>query len=210
MQSTTVLPKLQRIPRSDDPTFLTETGMVLDDIHESPTLISGTDYVSDITKSVTSPVHSINHEYKSIVGSVTSWLPHNSKIVDNIPQNCEEPTEIPRPQYVEFLAGRKFLVIPKHNFMSVSSSMTASAAARTVPKISNDVKINQSVSTPESQIAYTDPDPVTKPTSESPSKPENSFVPEDREVVERSQPADYVEMDKETREDFKIMDRNQE
>ncbi|ERL88149.1 hypothetical protein D910_05537 [Dendroctonus ponderosae] len=59
---------------------------------------------------------------QSLVGAVTSWLPHNVKIVDN-----PEATEAPRPQYVEYLAGRKFLVIPKHNFMSVSGSSTSRA-----------------------------------------------------------------------------------
>ncbi|KAH1022092.1 hypothetical protein HUJ04_011542 [Dendroctonus ponderosae] len=59
---------------------------------------------------------------QSLVGAVTSWLPHNVKIVDN-----PEATEAPRPQYVEYLAGRKFLVIPKHNFMSVSGSSISQA-----------------------------------------------------------------------------------
>lgn len=61
-------------------------------------------------------------ECQSLVGAVTSWLPHNVKIVDN-----PETTEAPRPQYVEYLAGRKFLVIPKHNFMSVSGSSISRA-----------------------------------------------------------------------------------
>jgi hypothetical protein len=67
-------------------------------------------------------------ETKSLVGSVTSWLPHSSTIqVDNMQRNKEnEPVEAPRPQYVEYLAGRKFLIIPKHNVVSVSPTSVQS------------------------------------------------------------------------------------
>lgn len=61
------------------------------------------------------------------MGSVTSWLPHNVKII-----NAEEPGVAPRPQYVEYLGGRKFLVIPKHNYMSVSSSGGMSKPEETI------------------------------------------------------------------------------
>lgn len=211
VQSTTVLPKLQRIPRSDDPTFLTETDQAPDDIDEMPSLIPGPDLIPETTKSVTSPIQSTVNEYKSIVGSVTSWLPHNSKIVDNIPQNCEEPTEVPRPQYVEFLGGRKFLVIPKHNFMSVSPTVATSAVTRTgIPKIPDNLNINKTSINPENLTADAEPDPVIKPTSESPSKPENSHVPEDSEVIERTEPVDDAEMDKKSSEDFKNVDTNEE
>ncbi|KAJ8975060.1 hypothetical protein NQ317_005777 [Molorchus minor] len=66
-------------------------------------------------------------ENKSLVGSVTTWLPHNSKIVENLHRTNDEPTEAPRPQYLEILGGRKFLVIPKHNFMSVSPTVAVTA-----------------------------------------------------------------------------------
>lgn len=55
------------------------------------------------------------------MGAVTTWLPHNVKLINS----SEEPTEVLRPQYLEFLGGRKYLVIPKHNFMSVSSATSS-------------------------------------------------------------------------------------
>lgn len=211
MQSATVLPKLQRIPRPDDPPFLREIDSNTDELPEMPTLIPRPDHVPETPKSVTPPLQSTISETKPIVGSVTTWLPHNSKIVDNIQPNCEEPTEVPRPQYVEFLAGRKFLVIPKHNFMSVSPTVAASAVTKTaISKISENLQMNIPSITSENFAPDPDLDPVTKPTSESPSKPENSQTPEAMEVDVISQHVATMEMDEKTGEDAIISDRNAE
>lgn len=209
MQSTTVLPKLQRIPRPDDSTFLTDTDTTVDEIQEMPTLYPETDRVSETPKSVTPPTiqSTLSENNKSIVGSVTTWLPHNSKIVDNIQQKFEEPTEVPRPQYVEFLAGRKFLVIPKHNFMSVSPTVAVSAVAKiSVSNISNNLQMNMPTVEPECLAPDPDPDPVTKPTSKSPAKPENSQTPEAMEV-DTSETNTSMEMDEKS---SRIMDKNEE
>ncbi|XP_066252805.1 uncharacterized protein [Euwallacea similis] len=103
--ASTTLPKLQRIPRTDssDPPNLQS-------IPAPPPLVK-------VNKTVEGPpIQQPSEGCKSLVGSVTSWLPHNSKIV-----NSEEPAEAPKPQNIEYIGGRKFLVIPKHNVMSVSS-----------------------------------------------------------------------------------------
>lgn len=69
----------------------------------------------------TQPVKTI--ESKSIVGSVTSWLPHSSTIQVEQKNKGNQPVEAPRPQYLEYLAGRKFLIIPKHNVVSISPTV---------------------------------------------------------------------------------------
>lgn len=69
----------------------------------------------------TQPVKTI--ESKSIVGSVTSWLPHSSTIQVEQRNKENQPVEAPRPQYLEYLAGRKFLIIPKHNVVSISPTV---------------------------------------------------------------------------------------
>lgn len=209
MQSANVLPKLQRIPRPDDPTFLTETNQNLPVPNEFPeilNIVAKPEQLPETPKSVTPPPQT-NNENKSIVGSVTTWLPHNSKIVDS-QQNCEGPIEAPRPQCVEFLAGRKFLVIPKHNFMSVSPTVAASAVSRvTVSKLIKDSE--KTVSGNTSENLAPDPDLVTKPTLESPAKPENSQTPESMEV-EESNHIITRELDAKINETGKISAENEE
>ncbi|XP_068906166.1 uncharacterized protein [Tenebrio molitor] len=125
----TVLPTLQRIPRPGDSPqqeIATPGGVV----PNMPRLLPLPKVAKDApppprqTKNVTQTAT----ETKSLVGSVTSWLPHSSTIqVDNMQRNKEnEPVEAPRPQYVEYLAGRKFLIIPKHNVVSVSPTSVQS------------------------------------------------------------------------------------
>ncbi|KAL1489687.1 hypothetical protein ABEB36_013628 [Hypothenemus hampei] len=108
-------PKLQRIPRPDS-VIATQNQSPQD----LPTSESLTESNTEFTKAGQFQEGSIVGP-KSLVGSVTSWLPHNVKIINN-----QEPSEVSRPQYVEYLGGRKFLVIPKHNFMSVSSRSSVS------------------------------------------------------------------------------------
>ncbi|XP_049825722.1 uncharacterized protein LOC109595867 isoform X2 [Aethina tumida] len=98
-------PKTPRIPRGDDENV------------EMSNFISRPEIMPNISETS-----------KSLVGSVTTWLPHNSKIIDNFPRNNGESQDTLKPQYLEIIAGRKFLVIPKHNFMTVSPSVGATAS----------------------------------------------------------------------------------
>ncbi|XP_044253918.1 uncharacterized protein LOC123004636 isoform X2 [Tribolium madens] len=115
-----VLPTLQRIPRpGDSPQRDTS---ISGGVPNMPRLLP---LPKDVpTKQSKNPTQTAT-ETKSLVGSVTTWLPHSSTIqVDNMRNKENEPIEAPRPQYVEYLAGRKFLIIPKHNVVSVSPTVT--------------------------------------------------------------------------------------
>lgn len=143
---------------------------------------------------------------KSLVGSVTSWLPHNVKIV-----NSEEPTEAPRPQYVEYLAGRKFLVIPKHNFMSVSSSnslpqseslihTSAALQPTAVPSSSASLGPNFSSSSPNTPQTPSSPkEAPSKPSEEVPEIKKEPLSPVKEDEQEHSNPmeVDDIETKKE-------------
>ncbi|XP_050300871.1 proteoglycan 4-like [Anthonomus grandis grandis] len=114
-------PKLHRIPRPDslDPIpILTPAIDVPTTSRDSPPLA--------VTSPIGSPPiispppltpKSLGSPTRSLVGSVTSWLPQNVKLV-----GTSEVSQTPRPQYVEYIGGKKYLVIPKHNVMAVSSS----------------------------------------------------------------------------------------
>ncbi|CAG9762205.1 unnamed protein product [Ceutorhynchus assimilis] len=62
----------------------------------------------------------------SLVGGLTSYHPHNVQIVNNA-----EPTIMSRPQIIEYINGRRFMIIPKYNYMSVSSNTSHSDDAST-------------------------------------------------------------------------------
>nr|XP_023012278.1 nascent polypeptide-associated complex subunit alpha, muscle-specific form [Leptinotarsa decemlineata] len=169
--STTTLPKLQRIPRPGDTTPLPHIEPTAPNpLPELPKLTPRPVQLPVIvTQAVKATEQSSGSENRSLVGSVTTWLPHNSKIVES---TNEELTEASRPQYVEFLGGRKFLVIPKNNFMSVSPTVAATAVT------SPDVEV---VPTDSARLG-SEPVPEIKVEPESPSKPENSQMPEAMEV----------------------------
>ncbi|XP_056630900.1 uncharacterized protein LOC130441305 [Diorhabda sublineata] len=137
-------PKLQKIPKLNEPiTHLTQP-----------------------PKSKSCNELKNNDEESFLVGSLTTWLPHNSKIIDNTHQVNETSNDVgtPRPQYVEYLAGRKFLVIPKQNFISVSPRLAA-AAVTSVEE--NPINLD-SASLGSNQLFEIKNEP------DSPSKPENS------------------------------------
>ncbi|KAJ3659214.1 hypothetical protein Zmor_010915 [Zophobas morio] len=140
----TVLPTLQRIPPdSPQPEATTPGG-----VPNMPRLLP----LPKVAKDAPPPLKPTKNnpqnitETKSLVGSVTSWLPHSSTIqVDNMQRNKEnEPAEAPRPQYVEYLAGRKFLIIPKHNVVSVSPTSVPSKQKQ-LNFIENDCVSNDEV-----------------------------------------------------------------
>ncbi|KAJ8943639.1 hypothetical protein NQ318_005640 [Aromia moschata] len=213
IQSTT-LPKLQRIPRTGDTPFSQESDLKSDQLPELPRLTPRPTPVQSLPKVALDPpaIQPAPTESKSLVGSVTTWLPHNSKIVENIQRTNEEPTEAPRPQYVEFLGGRKFLVIPKHNFMSVSPTVAVTATSK--PDNNNvigDVVETTTVPTDSASLGP-DPDITVKPEPESPSKPENSQTPEAMEVdsVPVSELATKMEVEQKPAEDTNIVDEKSE
>ncbi|XP_060530269.1 uncharacterized protein LOC132704344 [Cylas formicarius] len=163
------MPKLQRIPRADDVAAATAEPL----LPEMPKL---TPRPADPL-----PVASEAAVAKSsLVGSVTTWLPQNVKIV-----NGAEPAEAPRPQYLEFMGGRKFLVIPKHNYMSVSSNMAArtaegerpAAAAPELPDAADAEQFSLDVK--------------VEPTS--PSKPESSQSEEAMDAAKSDAPPPNIE-----------------
>lgn len=108
-----------------------------------PSLLSTVPKFIKVSENSNSSHLSVQNENKSIVGSVTTWFPSSSTIqvsqdVDSA--NVSENTSIippPRPQHVEVLGNRKFIIIPKHNIVSVSPTIAAAAAPSNKPVNSN-------------------------------------------------------------------------
>uniref|UniRef100_A0A1Y1KBL8 MBD domain-containing protein n=1 Tax=Photinus pyralis TaxID=7054 RepID=A0A1Y1KBL8_PHOPY len=142
----TTLPKLQRIPRSNESdTDLKPTPQPVEEPPEfpptelprltpRPTLLPKTTFTATSDK-VTIPPLQIEKN-KSIVGSVTTWFPSSSTIQVNASNN---PTSISenilvaqqRPQHVEFLGTKQFLIIPKQNILAICPTFPTSATALT-------------------------------------------------------------------------------
>ncbi|XP_044749294.1 uncharacterized protein LOC123310003 isoform X2 [Coccinella septempunctata] len=148
----TALPKLQRIPKSPeadaDPTVV------------APTVDQDEEQADRAAETA---------ENSSILGHVTSWLPQNSRIQVDSQQRCPNELSGPaRPQYVEYLAGRKFLIIPKYNIVSVSPTVGA--------RSSQPPQVHETVDLIPGQTADVATAVKTEPVS--PSKPENSQTSE--------------------------------
>lgn len=209
-----VLPKLQRIPRTGDPPFPQETALTNEPLPELPRLTPRPQPLQSVSVNVTEPpALQSSTENKSLVGSVTTWLPHNSKIVDNIQRTGEEPTGVRRPQYLEFIGGRKFLVIPKHSLMSVSPSVAATAASVPTSNSSSVAETMETTSIPtDSASLGPEPNENVKPEPSSPSKPENTQTPEAMEVD--STPSEAVvapmEVEQKSDKDGNVADEKQE
>ncbi|KAL3266834.1 hypothetical protein HHI36_010986 [Cryptolaemus montrouzieri] len=156
----TALPKLQRIPKSPETEIAQIPVVKSENIENVPTTTCNT-----------------TNENTSILGHVTSWLPQNSRIqVDSQPRNIGEIAEPSRPQYVEFLAGRKFLIIPKYNVVSVSPTVTA------VRSVEATNHVQETIDLIPGQTADVATTVKTEPIS--PSKPENSQTPLSAEPME--------------------------
>lgn len=71
-----------------------------------------------------------NESMKGLVGGVTTWFPPSSTIQVGNNQLMKPPqfgpVHVPRPQFVEILGDKKYLIIPKHNVLSVSPSPSKS------------------------------------------------------------------------------------
>ncbi|KAF5299600.1 hypothetical protein FQA39_LY11515 [Lamprigera yunnana] len=155
----TVLPKLQRIPRTseselDSAPVCKSTDEIKEPVQSDlprltprPTLLPQTSTaIKGPETGSTAPPHTEN---KSIVGSVTTWFPSSSTIQVSEGSN---PTAISetisvaqqRPQHVEFLGKKQFLIIPKQNVLAISPNIPTSATAPATKPVSNN---NSEIST---------------------------------------------------------------
>ncbi|XP_065159746.1 uncharacterized protein [Atheta coriaria] len=75
-----------------------------------------------------------NTEQKSLVGSLTTWFPQSSTIqVSN--NESDSLANIPRrPQLVEYIGNKKYVVVPRHNILSVRSPAQADVASTAIFK----------------------------------------------------------------------------
>lgn len=120
-------PKLQRIPKPQDTTSTPPIVKPLPPVPK-PELPKLTPRPGLTTVPKFVKVNSLseqNTESKSLVGSVTTWFPPSSTI-----QVASDRTRIdgevrspPRPQFVEFLGNKKYLIVPKHNILSISPAI---------------------------------------------------------------------------------------
>lgn len=113
-----VLPKLQRITRADGDEGDAIATQQLQQPLPQPTRTSP-------------PPPSPAPEPKGLVGGVTTWFPPSSTIRvggDQLRQPRFGSGNVPRPQFVEILGDRKYLIIPKHNVLSVSPSVATTSA----------------------------------------------------------------------------------
>lgn len=62
-------------------------------------------------------------EPKGIVGAVTTWFPPSSTIQVGDAQEGAPALLPQRPQFVEFVGNRKYLVVPTHNVVAVSPTV---------------------------------------------------------------------------------------
>lgn len=69
------------------------------------------------------------HEPKGILGAVTTWFPASSTIqVGQVGDDTmSRPEPPPRPQLVEFVGSKKYLIVPRHNVLSVAHMQPAMA-----------------------------------------------------------------------------------
>ncbi|GJQ86074.1 hypothetical protein Trydic_g10044 [Trypoxylus dichotomus] len=128
-----VPPKLQRIPKPPD-AHATSTPPIVKPLPPVPkpdlpklTPRPGLATVPKFVKVNSLPEQNAG-ESKSLVGSVTTWFPPSSTIQvanDRTRANDVESNSPPRPQFVEFLGNRKYLIVPKHNILSVSPAIAS-------------------------------------------------------------------------------------
>lgn len=103
-QKSVLPPKLQRIPRPDD-------------AQPPPRL-------TPRPPAVPQP------ETRGLVGGVTTWFPHSATVrVGGGAQPQSGAARPPRPQFLEIVGSKKYLIIPKHSVLSVSPTIAATAAA---------------------------------------------------------------------------------
>ncbi|KAI4463566.1 methyl-cpg dna binding [Holotrichia oblita] len=128
-----VPPKLQRIPKPQD-TNITNTPQIVKPLPPVPKpdlpKLTPRPGLTSVPKFI--KVNNISEqsasESKSLVGSVTTWFPPSSTIQvanDQTRVNDVDAHSPPRPQFVEFLGNKKYLIVPKHNILSVSPAIAS-------------------------------------------------------------------------------------
>lgn len=71
------------------------------------------------------PLESLSHrsndskENKSVIGGLTTWVPPTANLISN---RSQLDISIAPPQSIAIVAGRKYIMVPKTNLMSVSPS----------------------------------------------------------------------------------------
>lgn len=85
---------------------------------------------------------------------MTTWFPHSATIqvgggVQLRPAHSGA-VRPPRPQAVEFICDKKYLIIPKHSVLSVSPTIAAAAACRLEETVSTPVGDGRGPSAPDS------------------------------------------------------------
>lgn len=56
-------------------------------------------------------------ENKSVIGSMTTWVPPTANLISN---RSQLDISVSPPQSIAIVAGRKYIMVPKTNLMSVS------------------------------------------------------------------------------------------
>ncbi|XP_026469860.1 uncharacterized protein LOC113373783 isoform X3 [Ctenocephalides felis] len=104
-------PKLQRIPRPGDknlnPKLIADNkNVTTTDVPKSNNILQPSDKKFD-------------DGHKSLLGSVTTWLPPSSSIQMSKSQTITETNPTACTQGIAHCAGKKYIVVPKHNVLSV-------------------------------------------------------------------------------------------
>lgn len=104
-------PKLQRIPRPGDknlnPKLIADNkNVTTTDVPKSNNILQPSDKKFD-------------DGHKSLLGSVTTWLPPSSSIQMSKSQTITETNPTACAQGIAHCAGKKYIVVPKHNVLSV-------------------------------------------------------------------------------------------
>ncbi|XP_017770384.1 PREDICTED: uncharacterized protein LOC108558090 [Nicrophorus vespilloides] len=190
---TNALPKLQRIPKPNE--------VPLKDIP-----------LPELPKLTPKPGIVPVQENKSILGSVTTWFPPSSTIqLDNNDNNQENvPQEPPRPQLVEFVGNKKYLIVPRHNILSVAPLVpkTPLENVKTEPKSPNKSMETMEPSIPSQTAAPDHQEPIEEAKLQQLPTPneERSDATTTRSATKLRQPPALPETESKVAESAKFMD----
>lgn len=108
-------PKLLRIPRSGDKSYSPK--LIVDKINKPFK-------TSDKNKKNVEDPTQVNNT-KSLLGSVTTWLPPSSSIQMSKSQAVVETSATTSAQGIVQCGGKKYIVVPKYNVLNVFPAQTA-------------------------------------------------------------------------------------
>lgn len=170
------LPKLQRIQKSNEQKNMNKDVKTL-----MPKLIPKPgSSASKVTESST--------ESKGLVGSVTTWFPPSSTIQVGELRSPESGTmPVQRPQFVEIIGNRKYLIIPTQNVVAVSPNIASTASKKqngpddisTYPNVPSSARLG-----PEDSIVKMDTDEVVS------LDPKMSIMTDTNEIGNKSKDTD--------------------